>query len=79
MKTRAISLLVIFLVLCSIIISKEQRQKTGWKGKIEIEDGVKVIKNQEEPFTPSIIRKGYIYRSEGDPDTDFIKVKRYKI
>jgi len=50
MKTRAISLLVIFLVLCSIIISKEQRQKTGWKGKIEVEDGVKVIKNPGEPL-----------------------------
>ena len=50
MKTRAISLLVIFLIFCSIIISKEQRQKTEWKGKIEIEDGVKVIKNPGEPL-----------------------------
>ncbi len=43
-------MLVIFLVLCSIIISKEQRQKTGWKGKIEVEEGVKVIKNPGEPL-----------------------------
>jgi hypothetical protein len=50
MKTRAISLLVIFLIFCSIIISKEQRQKIEWNGKIEIEDGVKVIKNPAEPL-----------------------------
>ncbi len=50
MKTRAISLLVIFLVLCSIILSKEQSQKTEWKGKIEVADGVKVIKNPAEPL-----------------------------
>jgi hypothetical protein len=50
MKTRAISLLVIFLFLCSIILSKEQRQKTGWKGNIEVGDGVKVIKNPGEPL-----------------------------
>ncbi|MCK4646549.1 MAG: 6-bladed beta-propeller [Candidatus Aminicenantes bacterium] len=50
MKTRAISLLVILLILCSIIISKEQRQKIEWKGKIEIEDGSKVIKNPGEPL-----------------------------
>ncbi len=50
MKTRTISLVVIFLILCSIILSKEQRQKTGWKGKIEVEDGVKVIKNPAEPL-----------------------------
>jgi len=50
MKTRAISLLAILLIPCSIIISKEQRQKTEWKGKIEIEDGVKVIKNPGEPL-----------------------------
>lgn len=43
-------MLVIFLILCSIIISKELRQKTEWKGKIEIEDGVKVIKNPGEPL-----------------------------
>ena len=50
MKTRAIFLFIIFLILCSIIISKEQRQKTEWKGKIEIEDGVKVVKNPGEPL-----------------------------
>ena len=50
MKTRAISLLLIFLIFCSISISEEQRQKTEWKGKIEVEDGVKVIKNPGEPL-----------------------------
>jgi len=50
MKTRAISLLVIFLIFCSITLSKEQRQKAGWKSKIEVEDGVKVIKNPAEPL-----------------------------
>ena len=55
MKARAISLLVIFLILCSIIISKEQRQKTGWKGKIEVENGVKVIKNPGEPLYGEIV------------------------
>jgi len=50
MKTRAISLFIIFLIFCSIILSKEQRQKTEWKGKIEVEEGVKVIKNPGEPL-----------------------------
>ncbi|UCC39893.1 MAG: 6-bladed beta-propeller, partial [Candidatus Aminicenantes bacterium] len=55
MKTRALSLLVIFLVLCSIVLSKEQRQKAEWKGMIDIENGIKVIKNPGEPLYGEIM------------------------
>ncbi len=40
---------VFFLSFCIIAIAYEN-QKAEWKGKIEIEDGVKVIKNPVEPF-----------------------------
>jgi len=54
MKTRTISLLVIFLIFCYLIMSKEQGEKSEWKGKIEIENGVKIIKNPEEPLYDEI-------------------------
>lgn len=50
MKTRVVSLLVIFLIFSSIIISKKQRQRGDWKGKIEYENGIEVIKNPYEPL-----------------------------
>jgi len=74
MKTRAISLLVIFLILSSIILSKEQSQKTGWKGKIEVEDGVKVIKNPGEPLYGEItfeLEEDLSIGNEGDENYVF--------
>ncbi len=74
MKARAISLLAIFLILSSIILSKEQRQKTEWKGKIEIEDGVKVIKNPGEPLYGEItfeLEEDLSIGNEGDENYVF--------
>ena len=31
------------------------------------------------PVYPRVIKNGYIYRSEADPETGYIKIKRYKI
>ena len=47
-KTKAVSI-VLFLSVLIIVISFGG-QKTEWKGKIEVEDGVKVIKNPGEPL-----------------------------
>ncbi len=46
----------ILLVLCIIISTACKKQETGWRGKIETVDGVKVVHNfepdPEEPFKP---------------------------
>ncbi len=47
-KIRAVSI-VLFLSVFIVVISFGG-QKAVWKGKIEIEDGVKVIKNPKEPL-----------------------------
>jgi len=47
-KTKFVSI-VLFLSAFIMIVS-HGNQKVEWKGKIEIEDGVKVIKNPKEPL-----------------------------
>jgi len=47
-KTKIV-LIVLFLSV-SIMIVSFGGQKTKWKGKVEVEDGVKVIKNPREPL-----------------------------
>jgi len=44
-----IASLVLFLSVCMLLLSFGQ-QKAEWEGKIEIEDGVKIIKNPAEPL-----------------------------
>jgi hypothetical protein len=41
--------IALFLFVFIIFVSAEQ-QKVQWKGKIEYEDGVEVIKNPNEPL-----------------------------
>jgi hypothetical protein len=50
MKTEIKFLLVIFILLFFFIAGAEEKQKTEWKGTIKYENGVKVIKNPEEPL-----------------------------
>jgi len=42
--------LLIFLLVNFSIADPEDKQKPQWKGKIEYENGVKVIKNPREPL-----------------------------
>jgi len=51
-------LLFLLLVLVSLALSY---QKEGWKGKIEYENGIKVIKNPKEPM-----HRKYVLRLEED-------------
>jgi hypothetical protein len=48
-KIRTASLLII-LSIVSFFIDSEARQKAEWKGKVEVEDGIKVLKNPGEPL-----------------------------
>jgi len=50
MKAKAISVLITVLILSSIPVIAEQEQPAGWKGKIGKENGIKSIKNPEEPL-----------------------------
>jgi len=47
-KTVANSILILFSIL--IISASCEKQKAEWKGKIEVEDGVTVVKNPKEPI-----------------------------
>lgn len=47
-KTRANSILILFSIL--LISTSCGKQKEEWKGKIEVEDGVIVVKNPKEPI-----------------------------
>jgi len=47
-KTRASSILILFSLL--VISASCGKQKAEWKGKIEVEDGVTVVKNPKEPI-----------------------------
>ena len=51
-KTRIISI-VLFLSILTIFVSCH-KEKSGWEGKIEYKNGVKVIKNPEEPLCGQI-------------------------
>ena len=42
--------LIFIIFICIFLSSSYSQQKTEWKGKIEYEDGVKVIKNPQEPL-----------------------------
>ena len=52
-KTKVVSI-VLFLSAFIVVVSFGG-QKAKWKGKIEIEDGVKVIKNPKEPLYGEIV------------------------
>lgn len=67
-------------------------QKAQWKGKIEYENGVKLIKNPKELLYGEIefelekdlsigrvIKKGFIYTYKTSKESGYIRVKRYKI
>jgi len=50
MFTKAKFMLAITAVACFIFIGTAEKQKPQWKGKIEYEDGIKVIKNPRDPL-----------------------------
>jgi len=50
MKTITKFVLVIIVLLSFVSSNANENQKNLWKGKIECENGTKVIKNPEEPL-----------------------------
>lgn len=50
MKEKIKSIFTLFLFFLLFFSSACQEQKTGWKGTIEYEHGVKVVKNPKKPF-----------------------------
>lgn len=50
MRKKPLFLLFVSLLIFFIAYESGSEQKTEWKGKIEYEDGVKVIKNPKEPL-----------------------------
>lgn len=48
------SLLIILILFVLIAAYTEENQKAEWKGKVVIENGVKVIKNPREPLYSEI-------------------------
>lgn len=55
MKIRTIFISIVLFLSASIILVSYGNQKVEWKGKIEVEDGVKVIKNPDKPFFGELI------------------------
>lgn len=49
MKTKNIFQLVIIILFILIVANAKEKQKAKWKGKIEIKNGVKIIKNPKKP------------------------------
>jgi len=73
--TKIVSIVLFFAVLVLAISSGNQ--KAEWKGKIETEKGVKVIKNPEEPPYGDIeleIEEDMVLGSEKDENTMFYRV-----
>jgi hypothetical protein len=50
MNTREKLILAIIVLVYFAFTGMEGKQTTGWKGKIEYEDGVKTVKNPEQPL-----------------------------
>jgi hypothetical protein len=53
MKTKTMFVVVIFLLFAFIFAEARENQKPDWKGKVETENGVKVIKNPKAPLYPA--------------------------
>ncbi len=72
---------VFFLSFCIIAVAYEN-QKAEWKGKIEIEDGIKVIKNPAEPLYGEItfeLEEDLSIGNENIENYDIYKVKGIQV
>ena len=83
MKAKYILLLIFttffFINLCC---SKAEEQVTEWKGKIEYEDGVKVVKNPDKPVFGEIrfeLEEDLILGSEKTEDDIFNRIFDVKV
>ena len=74
-KAKIVSIFIFFLAL--IMLASSGNQKVEWKGRIEIENGVKVIKNPSEPLYGKIeleIEEDLVLGSERDENYIFYRV-----
>ncbi|MBA7494197.1 hypothetical protein ES702_04770 [subsurface metagenome] len=54
MRLKKTFILIIIILFIFIVAQANEKQKVRWKGKIKIENGVKVIKNPKEPLYSEI-------------------------
>ncbi len=74
-KTKIISIVLFFAVFIQVVSSGNQ--KAEWKGRIEKENGVKVVKNPSEPLYGEIkleIEEDLVLGSEKDENYQFYRV-----
>ncbi len=79
-RTKLVSFLLFFLV--SIMVVSYGNQKVEWKGKVEIEDGVKVIRNPREPLYGKIkfeLEEDLSIGEEGDDNYMFYGVSDIEV
>jgi len=79
-KTKVVSIILFFSVF--IMLVSFGGQKAEWKGKIEYENGVKIIKNPEEPLYGEIIfelEEDLSIGREDDENYMFYRVRDFEV
>lgn len=75
LKFLFVRLILVFSLLFSVVDARpNNNQKVEWKGKIEVEDGIKVIKNPKEPLFGKIefeLKEDLDLKRRLDEVTDF--------
>ncbi len=82
MKTGTIFISIILFLSASIMLVSYGQQKAEWKGKIEVEDGIKVIKNPDGPVFGELIfdlEEDLIIGSEEDKNYMFYQARDIKV
>jgi len=82
MKTRTIFISIVLFLSASILLVSYGNQKAEWKGRIEVEDGVKVIKNPDKPLFGELIfdlKEDLIIGSEEDKNYMFYQARDIKV
>jgi hypothetical protein len=79
-NTKVIS--IVLFLLAFIMLLSFGRQETEWKGNVEIEDGVKVIKNPKEPLYGEIkfeLEEDLSIGTEDDENYRFYRVRDIEV
>ncbi len=70
--------LIFVISICFLLLASYDSKQTQWQGKIEVEDGVKVIKNPQEPMYGEIefeLVEDLSISNEQDEDYLFYRIK----
>ncbi len=69
---------IIIISFCLFLLASYDSTQTQWQGEIEIEDGIKVIKNPQEPLYEAVefkLEEDLIISNEQDKDYLFYRIK----